>query len=60
MNSINSSASYYPRPVTSGQLAARAASASAAVAASLAAPFTSANVLAVLGRPTPPAIDLAA
>jgi len=60
MDSIRISAAFYTRRVTSGQLAARAASASAAVAASVAAPLTSANVLAMLGRPTPPAIDLAA
>jgi hypothetical protein len=60
MNSISSSTVFYTRHVTSGQLAARAASASAAVAASVAAPLTLVNVLAMLGRPTPPAIDLAA
>jgi hypothetical protein len=59
MDSITSAASY-TRRVTSGQLAARAASASAAVAASVAAPLTFVNVLAMLGRTTPPKIELAA
>jgi len=55
-----SSAVFSTRLVTGGQLAARAASASAAVAASVAVPLPSVNVLAMLGRPTSPTIDLAA
>jgi hypothetical protein len=59
MDSISSVANYTLR-VSSGQLAARAASASAVLAASVAAPLASVNVLAMLGRQTPPKIDLAA
>jgi hypothetical protein len=53
MDSI-SSVSVYTRRVSGGQLAALAASASAAVAALSAAPLSAANPLAILGRQATP------